>query len=214
MDDALLYIDQVKMEFGDRPHIYNEFLDIMKTFKSQAIDTPGVIRRVASLFHGNKRLVLGFNTFLPEGYRIEFPDDGSSWPVYREPGRAGVISIDSDPSVFERVGEGGGGSSAAIGGVGGGDGVDSMEGGGSFRRPQAHQLPPQPLKQPRPGRLPADRPMMKLSVGIFKTYQQIKQVRDVDKFARLRRFVRHNMTWLFSVWGVQVWFSHSTRCFV
>jgi hypothetical protein len=46
VEDALMYLDQVKMEFGDRPHIYNEFLDIMKTFKSQAIDTPGVIRRV------------------------------------------------------------------------------------------------------------------------------------------------------------------------
>ena len=97
VEDALMYLDQVKIEFGDRPHIYNEFLDIMKTFKSQAIDTPGVIRRVASLFHGNKRLVLGFNTFLPEGYRIELPMDGSSWPVYREPGRSGVIAIAPPP---------------------------------------------------------------------------------------------------------------------
>ena len=88
-----MYLDQVRMEFGDRPHIYNEFLDIMKTSKSQAIDTPGVIRRVATLFHGNKRLVLGFNTFLTEGYRIELPTDGSSWPVYMEPGRWGVVSI-------------------------------------------------------------------------------------------------------------------------
>eukprot|EP00536_Pseudo-nitzschia_multiseries_P004770 jgi/Psemu1/295691/fgenesh1_pm.82_\ len=74
VEDALLYLDQVKVEFGDRPHIYNEFLDIMKTFKTQQIDTPGVIRRVSNLFQGNRRLVLGFNTFLPEGYRIELPD--------------------------------------------------------------------------------------------------------------------------------------------
>ena len=83
VEDALMYLDQVKMEFGDHPHIYNEFLDIMKTFNSQAIDTPGVIRRIVTLFHGNKRLVLGFNTFLPEGYRIELPTDDSSWSVYR-----------------------------------------------------------------------------------------------------------------------------------
>ena len=81
------------MEFGDRPQIYNEFLDIMKTFKSQEIDTPGVIRRVATLFHGNKRLVLGFNTFLPEGFRIELPLDGSPFRVYRDAGRPGVIQI-------------------------------------------------------------------------------------------------------------------------
>ena len=26
VEDALLYLDQVKMEFGDQPEIYNEFL--------------------------------------------------------------------------------------------------------------------------------------------------------------------------------------------
>jgi paired amphipathic helix protein Sin3a len=81
VEDALQYLDQVKMEFGDRPHIYNEFLDIMKNFKSQQIDTPGVIRSVSNLFHGNKKLVLGFNTFLPEGYKIELPLDGNGPPV-------------------------------------------------------------------------------------------------------------------------------------
>ena len=93
VEDALMYLDQVKMEFGDSPHIYNEFVEIMKTFKSQEIDTPDAISRVAALFHGNKRLVLGFNTFLPEGYRIELPLDGSPFPVYREPGKAGVTQI-------------------------------------------------------------------------------------------------------------------------
>jgi paired amphipathic helix protein Sin3a len=88
VEDALLYLDQVKVEFGDRPHIYNEFLDIMKTFKTQQIDTPGVIRRVSTLFQGNRRLVLGFNTFLPEGYKIELPLDGDGPPVavFRAPG--------------------------------------------------------------------------------------------------------------------------------
>ncbi|GKY97387.1 hypothetical protein MPSEU_000697200 [Mayamaea pseudoterrestris] len=87
VEDALLYLDQVKVEFGDQPHIYNAFLDIMKTFKTQQIDTPGVIRRVSDLFQGNPRLVLGFNTFLPEGYKIELPDgDGPAIAVYRAPG--------------------------------------------------------------------------------------------------------------------------------
>lgn len=72
-EDILLYLDQVKGEFGDRPHIYNEFLDIMRTFKAEQIDTPGVIRRVRNLFQGNRRLLLGFNIFLPEGYEIEIP---------------------------------------------------------------------------------------------------------------------------------------------
>lgn len=74
VEDALLYLDQVKLEFGDRPRIYNEFLEIMKNFKAQEIDTPGVIRRVSTLFRGYNNLILGFNTFLPEGYKIELKD--------------------------------------------------------------------------------------------------------------------------------------------
>lgn len=35
VDDALWYLDQVKAQFGDQPHVYNNFLDIMKEFKSQ-----------------------------------------------------------------------------------------------------------------------------------------------------------------------------------
>lgn len=85
--DALSYLDQVKVQFVDHPDVYNRFLDIMKDFKSGAyvdhsyasqnadsipsIDTPGVIERVSSLFAGNPELIQGFNTFLPPGYRIE-----------------------------------------------------------------------------------------------------------------------------------------------
>ena len=43
----------------------------MKDFKSQGIDTPGVIERVSTLFRGHPFLIQGFNTFLPPGYRIE-----------------------------------------------------------------------------------------------------------------------------------------------
>lgn len=34
--DALSYLDQVKVRFADQPDVYNRFLDIMKDFKSQA----------------------------------------------------------------------------------------------------------------------------------------------------------------------------------
>ncbi|KAF9433156.1 Transcriptional regulatory protein sin3 [Entomortierella beljakovae] len=69
--DALSYLDQVKVQFQDQPDVYNRFLDIMKDFKSQNIDTPGVIQRVSTLFEGHPTLISGFNTFLPPGYRIE-----------------------------------------------------------------------------------------------------------------------------------------------
>ena len=76
--DALTYLEQVKLQFSSRPDIYNHFLDIMKDFKSQSIDTPGVIERVSTLFRGYPTLIQGFNTFLPQGYTIECsanPDD-------------------------------------------------------------------------------------------------------------------------------------------
>lgn len=71
VEDALSYLDQVKFQFEQQPEVYNQFLDIMKEFKSQTIDTPGVISRVSNLFRGHTDLIEGFNTFLPPGYKIE-----------------------------------------------------------------------------------------------------------------------------------------------
>ncbi|KAG6837451.1 hypothetical protein H0H93_008994 [Arthromyces matolae] len=73
--DALSYLDAVKVQFSDQPNVYNQFLDIMKEFKNEKIDTPGVIKRVSQLFNGHPSLIQGFNTFLPVGYRIECSDD-------------------------------------------------------------------------------------------------------------------------------------------
>ncbi|KAJ2926800.1 hypothetical protein H1R20_g10317, partial [Candolleomyces eurysporus] len=73
--DALTYLDEVKVQFADQPDVYNQFLDIMKEFKNEQIDTPGVIERVSQLFHGHPALIQGFNTFLPSGYRIECSTD-------------------------------------------------------------------------------------------------------------------------------------------
>jgi paired amphipathic helix protein Sin3a len=72
----LSYLDQVKVQFADHPDVYNRFLDIMKDFKSGAIDTPGVIERVSTLFAGHPNLIQGFNTFLPPGYKIECGTNG------------------------------------------------------------------------------------------------------------------------------------------
>ena len=37
--DAMGYLEKVKNKFADKPQVYNQFLDIMKDFKSQAINT-------------------------------------------------------------------------------------------------------------------------------------------------------------------------------
>lgn len=38
VEDALSYLDQVKLQFAKQPDVYNQFLDIMKEFKSQRLD--------------------------------------------------------------------------------------------------------------------------------------------------------------------------------
>ena len=71
VEDALLYLDQVRIKFGDRPHIYNGFLEIMQKSKAQEMDTNELIHRIRRLFHGHIDMILGFNIFLPNGYKIE-----------------------------------------------------------------------------------------------------------------------------------------------
>ena len=46
-------------------------LSILFVLSFFSIDTPGVIQRVSNLFRGHPELIVGFNTFLPPGYRIE-----------------------------------------------------------------------------------------------------------------------------------------------
>ncbi|KAK0449530.1 paired amphipathic helix [Desarmillaria tabescens] len=73
--DALSYLDTLRVQFKDNPEVYNHFLDIMKDFRTQAVDIPGTMQRVVRLFHGYPMLIRGFNTFLPTGYRIDLSAD-------------------------------------------------------------------------------------------------------------------------------------------
>ncbi|KAI8799911.1 paired amphipathic helix [Cladochytrium replicatum] len=73
--DALAYLDQVRGPNGEHHELYTQFLDIMKNFKAQNIDTPTVIRRVYALFRGRPSLLAGFNMFLPAGYKVEPTND-------------------------------------------------------------------------------------------------------------------------------------------
>ncbi|GAB9466954.1 hypothetical protein Gpo141_00004314 [Globisporangium polare] len=68
VEDALLYLEQVQQQFGVQSDTYAQFMDIMKDFKMEAVDTPGVIRRITSLFRDHPHLILGFNAFLPPAY--------------------------------------------------------------------------------------------------------------------------------------------------
>ncbi|KAK6155145.1 hypothetical protein DH2020_009393 [Rehmannia glutinosa] len=74
------YLKQVKDMFQDQREKYDRFLDVMKDFKAQRIDTAGVIGRVKELFKGHPNLILGFNTFLPKGYEITLTEEDEAPP--------------------------------------------------------------------------------------------------------------------------------------
>ncbi|KAL7610919.1 hypothetical protein Lser_V15G11480 [Lactuca serriola] len=74
-NDALTYLEKVKDIFQNEKEKYEEFLKVMKDFKTQRIDTTGVIARVKELFKGHQDLLLGFNPFLPKGFQITLPLD-------------------------------------------------------------------------------------------------------------------------------------------
>ncbi|OIW12423.1 hypothetical protein TanjilG_04172 [Lupinus angustifolius] len=78
-NDALSYLKEVKDMFQDQREKYDLFLEVMKDFKAQRIDTAGVIARVKELFKGHNNLIFGFNTFLPKGYEITL-DEGDAPP--------------------------------------------------------------------------------------------------------------------------------------
>ncbi|GMH01644.1 hypothetical protein Nepgr_003483 [Nepenthes gracilis] len=79
--DALIYLKNVKEKFCDDKEKYDEFLEVMKDFKAQRIDTTGVSARVKELFKGHRNLILGFNTFLPRGYEITLPLEDEQTPL-------------------------------------------------------------------------------------------------------------------------------------
>ncbi|PRW32936.1 SIN3 component of histone deacetylase complex isoform C [Chlorella sorokiniana] len=96
-NDALSYLREVKTRFANNRKVYDSFLEIMKQFKAQTIDTTGVIDKVKDLFKGHPELILGFNTFLPKGYEIRMDDlapNVQSWqpPSVKQPPAAAAAS--------------------------------------------------------------------------------------------------------------------------
>lgn len=84
---ALRYLNKVKGRFEQQKDVYNDFLDIMKEFQSRQLDTPGVIKKVSTLFMGETELILGFNDFLPDGYKITERDIAMHYPIKQMPPR-------------------------------------------------------------------------------------------------------------------------------
>lgn len=94
-----MYLEQVRQQFSENPEVYNTFLEVMKKFKAQTIDTQGVIRKVGDLFIDHPDLIIGFNTFLPAGYEVQVIN-GSILKII-EPG--GAIEFPLNPELDNDV---------------------------------------------------------------------------------------------------------------
>lgn len=84
VEDALAYLDQVRDAFAMQPRIYYSLIDLIRDFKAQSIDTPRVINRIITLFQGRRELILGFNTFLPPGFKIRLAEGENTLRVHLE----------------------------------------------------------------------------------------------------------------------------------
>ncbi|BFG26776.1 hypothetical protein CerSpe_130500 [Prunus speciosa] len=84
INEARSFIKQLKDMGGDQREEYYMFIEIMKDFKAQRIDTKGVCARVKALFKGQNHLILGFNQFLPQGYEIIPEEEDATPPLQKQ----------------------------------------------------------------------------------------------------------------------------------
>lgn len=75
LDNARSYVVLVKQTLGAGTSQYTNFLTILKGYRTGEIAVYDVIDQISDLFRGDSELILGFNTFLPEDYKIELPSD-------------------------------------------------------------------------------------------------------------------------------------------
>ena len=75
LENARHYVSEVKSAVGGSTPRYKEFLSILKGYRTGEKPVAVVIEQVSQLFQGNRELTLGFNTFLPDDYKIELTSD-------------------------------------------------------------------------------------------------------------------------------------------
>mmetsp|Transcript_7324 Transcript_7324/g.16638 ORF Transcript_7324/g.16638 Transcript_7324/m.16638 type:complete len:211 (+) Transcript_7324:464-1096(+) len=71
MQDAIRFIHQIKFVFRQQPEVYTRFeAALVQSTTQPDVDLPAMIRGMYHLLESNESLLLGFNCFLPPGYRI------------------------------------------------------------------------------------------------------------------------------------------------
>lgn len=70
-DKVWAFLDEIKAKYHDERQMCLKFLDMMIDFKLKKLDPLGVVTRLAHLFKRHPELFLGFNIFLPPGYKVD-----------------------------------------------------------------------------------------------------------------------------------------------
>ncbi|XP_058775177.1 paired amphipathic helix protein Sin3-like 4 [Vicia villosa] len=73
IDDAKIYIQEIKDAFKDDKDKFNEFSKTMKDIKNGRGDLVCMLARVKELFEGHRELLLKFNAYLPNEFAITPP---------------------------------------------------------------------------------------------------------------------------------------------
>ncbi|KAL0731466.1 hypothetical protein Bca4012_027560 [Brassica carinata] len=75
--DVREYLQIVMNKFPDNREIYDKITKLLKDLRLARVRSTynDVISKVSRLFKGHKDLLLGFNKFLPRGYKITPPKD-------------------------------------------------------------------------------------------------------------------------------------------
>jgi len=76
LDDSVNYVMDVKRALASQPDVYRQFVEVVQRYHDQRHDQLDLqsIRQIVSLLRTRPQLVLSFNEFLPDGYRIRMFD--------------------------------------------------------------------------------------------------------------------------------------------
>ncbi|XP_002873704.2 paired amphipathic helix protein Sin3-like 2 [Arabidopsis lyrata subsp. lyrata] len=75
MAECRAYFKEVKDTFHDQREKYDMFIRVMSDLRARRIRHYTAFARLKELFKGHNELIIGFNTFLPPGYKITLDDD-------------------------------------------------------------------------------------------------------------------------------------------
>jgi histone deacetylase complex regulatory component SIN3 len=99
--DAVTYIKNVQERTANEPELFNQFLDVLRVFREEGANANmrDIAERIVTILQTYPELVIGFNTFLPDGYEIQMNVNNPQQPYM-------IIEPAGDQKSAENVGKG------------------------------------------------------------------------------------------------------------